>query len=180
MDILVRPQELNDYDPPVKSKLMRQTSASHRVRLIDYKSLKEYLNSLRTAASAGSRGRHTKQEGRRTMNQPCDCFICRAYNRALGPPDEENAALPQTAPNQKGKRRQADPKALPGSWQLPEWEEAEPSVVIFGHLHRARRVLVCRTVREARAAWENLPKPTSDAVVALPNPDDINGLIIRK
>jgi len=46
LDLPVRPQELNDYNPPVKSKLLRQTGGRPRIRLIDFRSLKDYLNSL--------------------------------------------------------------------------------------------------------------------------------------
>jgi hypothetical protein len=46
LDLLVRPQEMNDWNPPVKSKLMRQTGGKPKIRLIDYRSLKEYLQSL--------------------------------------------------------------------------------------------------------------------------------------
>jgi hypothetical protein len=46
LDILVRPQKLNDFNPPVRSKLLHQTSDNARIRLIEYASLKEYLHSL--------------------------------------------------------------------------------------------------------------------------------------
>jgi hypothetical protein len=46
LDLLVRPQEMNDFNPPVKSKLMRQTGGRPKIRLINYRSLKEYLDSL--------------------------------------------------------------------------------------------------------------------------------------
>jgi hypothetical protein len=46
LDLLVRPQAMNDWNPPVKSKLMRQTGGKPKIRLINYRSLKEYLESL--------------------------------------------------------------------------------------------------------------------------------------
>jgi hypothetical protein len=46
LDVLVRPQAVNHYKPPVKSRLFRQTGNISKVRLIDYQSLKAYLNSL--------------------------------------------------------------------------------------------------------------------------------------
>ena len=46
LDIFVRPQAINDYNPPVRSKLLHQTGTTAKIRLIDYRSLKEYLNSL--------------------------------------------------------------------------------------------------------------------------------------
>jgi hypothetical protein len=46
LDMLTRPQKLNDFNPPVKSKLLQQTGAVRSLRLIDYHSLKQYLASL--------------------------------------------------------------------------------------------------------------------------------------
>jgi hypothetical protein len=46
LDLLTRPQPANEYKPPVKSRLFRQTGTISKVRLIDYQSLKKYLNSM--------------------------------------------------------------------------------------------------------------------------------------
>jgi hypothetical protein len=46
LDKLVRPQAANGFKPPVRSKLFRQSGTISKVRLIDYQSLLEYLNSL--------------------------------------------------------------------------------------------------------------------------------------
>ena len=46
MDKLVRPQVSNDFKPPVKSKIYRQSGVIPKVRLVDYASLRTYLDSL--------------------------------------------------------------------------------------------------------------------------------------
>jgi hypothetical protein len=47
LDLLTRPQPANNFRPPVKSRLMRQTGTTGRIiRLIDYDSLVRHLNSL--------------------------------------------------------------------------------------------------------------------------------------
>lgn len=47
LDLLTRPQRANNFRPPVKSRLMRQTGISGRtIRLIDFDSLVRHLNSL--------------------------------------------------------------------------------------------------------------------------------------
>jgi integrase len=47
LDLLTRPQVVNNFRPPVKSRLMRQTGTSGRtIRLIDFESLVHHLNSL--------------------------------------------------------------------------------------------------------------------------------------
>src|SRR5260370_28250343 len=45
--LLTRPQPANNFRPPVKSRLMRQTGTSGRtIRLIDFNTLVRHLNSL--------------------------------------------------------------------------------------------------------------------------------------
>jgi hypothetical protein len=47
LDLLTRPQRANNFRPPVKSRLMRQTGTGYRtIRLIDFDSLVRHLNSL--------------------------------------------------------------------------------------------------------------------------------------
>jgi hypothetical protein len=46
LDILTRPQPLNGFKPKVRSKELRQTGERNKVRLIDYASLRAYLDSL--------------------------------------------------------------------------------------------------------------------------------------
>jgi hypothetical protein len=46
LDLLTRPQAENGYKPAVKSKLWKQSGAIAKVRLIDFASLRAYLNSL--------------------------------------------------------------------------------------------------------------------------------------
>jgi hypothetical protein len=45
LDGVTRPQARNNYKPPVKSKLMRQ-KGDRLIRLIDFQSLLDYLDSL--------------------------------------------------------------------------------------------------------------------------------------
>jgi len=46
LDLLVRPQKANNYKPPVKSKRLFLTGSKRGIVLIDYRSLKLYLNGL--------------------------------------------------------------------------------------------------------------------------------------
>lgn len=46
LDLLTRPQPANGFKPPVKSRIFRQSGVVAKVRLIDYRSLRTYLNSL--------------------------------------------------------------------------------------------------------------------------------------
>jgi hypothetical protein len=47
LDLLIRPQQANDFRPPVESKLFGPPGGSQRpIRLINYRSLMAYLNSL--------------------------------------------------------------------------------------------------------------------------------------
>jgi hypothetical protein len=45
IDLLVRPQERNEYRPPVKSRLLKQRG-QRLIRLVDYQSLLDYLHGL--------------------------------------------------------------------------------------------------------------------------------------
>jgi hypothetical protein len=53
MDQLVRPQSCNNFNPPVVSRILRAKGQKRGIRLIDYRSLVEYLNSLPTEAKEG-------------------------------------------------------------------------------------------------------------------------------
>jgi hypothetical protein len=46
MDLLVRPQEANDFKPPVKSRMFAQEGSKRARRLVHYPSLLAYLLSL--------------------------------------------------------------------------------------------------------------------------------------
>jgi hypothetical protein len=46
LDLLVRPQEANKFKPPVKSKLFSPSGSQRPIRLINYKSLLAYIESL--------------------------------------------------------------------------------------------------------------------------------------
>jgi hypothetical protein len=52
LDLLTRAQALNNFRPPVRSKLLRQTGQKAGIKLIDYRSLRAYLDAL----PDGSRG----------------------------------------------------------------------------------------------------------------------------
>jgi hypothetical protein len=69
------------------------------------------------------------------MNQPCDCFICRAYNRA-GPPDKEKAAPAKGRPKIKSQERSKQGEGIPkpsffqalagGGWTIGPFLMAAP------------------------------------------------------
>jgi hypothetical protein len=46
MDRLTRPQERNNFDPPVRSQVVKLYGERKGVRLINYESLRAYLNGL--------------------------------------------------------------------------------------------------------------------------------------
>jgi hypothetical protein len=46
LDLLTRPQSANNFRPPVKSKIFKQTGEKVGRRLIDYRSLRKYLDNL--------------------------------------------------------------------------------------------------------------------------------------
>src|SRR2546430_4755678 len=46
LDLLIRPQPANDFRPPVKSKMLRMTGEKRGIVLIDYRSLRIYLDGL--------------------------------------------------------------------------------------------------------------------------------------
>jgi len=112
----------------------------------------------------------------------------------MSPPDKKGRAPAKSTPEEKKRWLQLIDKpgvfkpllgggvfAGPCAMAMAESGEAEePNIVVFGHLHRATRVILCRTTKEARALWRILPKPTTAAVVALPDPQDLNALIISK
>jgi hypothetical protein len=46
LDGLTRPQALNNFRPPVRSKIFRATGQKSGIKLIDFQSLRQYLDSL--------------------------------------------------------------------------------------------------------------------------------------
>lgn len=46
LDLLTRAQPLNNFRPPVRSKLLKQTGRNSGIKLIDYRSLRIYLDGL--------------------------------------------------------------------------------------------------------------------------------------
>ena len=46
LDLLTRPQEANNFRPPVKSKILKQTGQKQGIKLIDFRSLRIYLDGL--------------------------------------------------------------------------------------------------------------------------------------
>jgi len=46
LDLLTRAQEGNNFRPPVRSKLFKQTGQKSGIKLIDYRSLRIHLDSL--------------------------------------------------------------------------------------------------------------------------------------
>jgi hypothetical protein len=52
MDLLVRPQPANNFNPPVESKVLLQTGRKKGGRLISYQSLMTYLRKLPATIAA--------------------------------------------------------------------------------------------------------------------------------
>ena len=50
LDQLTRPQPINDFRPPVKSKIFKMTGQKSGVKLIDFRSLRIYLDGLPDAS----------------------------------------------------------------------------------------------------------------------------------
>jgi hypothetical protein len=46
LDLLTRAQPANDFRPPVRSKILKQTGQKQGIKLIDYRSLRTYLDGL--------------------------------------------------------------------------------------------------------------------------------------
>jgi hypothetical protein len=64
LDQLTRPQECNDWKPPVASRLFSQGGGRRPIRLVDFKSLLRYLHSLPDGGRKENivpRGIHAKQ-----------------------------------------------------------------------------------------------------------------------
>jgi hypothetical protein len=59
LDSLVRAQPSNNYRPPVRSKILQQSGEKRGIRLIDYRSLRVYLNGL----PDGSRDQRPREKG---------------------------------------------------------------------------------------------------------------------
>jgi hypothetical protein len=55
LDLLIRPQPGNDFRPPVKSKMLKMTGDKRGIVLIDFRSLRIYLDGL-PAGSRAKRG----------------------------------------------------------------------------------------------------------------------------
>jgi hypothetical protein len=51
LDLLTRAQSANGFDPPVKSKVLRQSGTQAGIKLIDFKSLRDYLDNLPSGAN---------------------------------------------------------------------------------------------------------------------------------
>jgi hypothetical protein len=63
LDQLIRPQECNEWKPPVNSKLFSQAGGQRPIRLVDFKSLLRYLHSLPSGADRANivpRGIHRR------------------------------------------------------------------------------------------------------------------------
>ena len=58
LDQLTRPQPINNFKPPVRSKILKVTGQKSGVKLIDYRSLRIYLDGL----PDGSRDRRGDKE----------------------------------------------------------------------------------------------------------------------
>lgn len=56
LDLLTRPQPFNNFKPPVKSKIFKQTGDKTGRRLIDFRSLRKYLDSLPDDGMSGTHG----------------------------------------------------------------------------------------------------------------------------
>jgi hypothetical protein len=50
LDQLTRPQPINDFRPPVRSKILKMTGQKSGVKLIDFRSLRVYLDGLPDAS----------------------------------------------------------------------------------------------------------------------------------
>jgi hypothetical protein len=64
LDLLIRPQKANGFKPPVASKLFSQAGNQRPIRLVNYRSLLAYLNSLPDGADPANivqRGIHVKE-----------------------------------------------------------------------------------------------------------------------
>jgi hypothetical protein len=53
LDLLTRAQPLNNFRPPVRSKLFKQTGQKSGIKLIDYRSLRTYLDALPDGSKVG-------------------------------------------------------------------------------------------------------------------------------
>jgi hypothetical protein len=65
MDLLVRPQEKNNFRPPVKSRMFAQEGSQRPRRLVDYASLIAFLHSLPSGSDVSTiipRGKHLPKE----------------------------------------------------------------------------------------------------------------------
>jgi hypothetical protein len=52
LDLLTRPQELNNFQPPVKSKILKMEGNKQGIKLVDFGSLRAYLASLPDGATS--------------------------------------------------------------------------------------------------------------------------------
>jgi len=70
LDQLTRPQEANEFKPPVRSRIVKLEKSTRGVRLVDFQDLLRYLNSLSDRspiqgtdkAKAGPAARRLKRE----------------------------------------------------------------------------------------------------------------------
>jgi hypothetical protein len=51
LDLLTRAQSANEFNPPVKSKVLRQSGTEAGIKLIDFRSLRDYLDNLPSGAN---------------------------------------------------------------------------------------------------------------------------------
>ena len=58
LDLLTRAQPGNDFRPPVRSKLFKQTGQKSGIKLIDYRSLRIYLDGLPDGSKVVNPRRH--------------------------------------------------------------------------------------------------------------------------
>jgi hypothetical protein len=56
LDLLTRPQPANDFRPPVRSKILKMTGQKSGIKLIDYRSLRIYLDGLPDASRNKRKG----------------------------------------------------------------------------------------------------------------------------
>jgi hypothetical protein len=69
MDAITRPQEANNFNPPVASKILKQKGTRRGVRLVNYASLMAYLNGLSNDANSEQAVPITKQIPRATRRR---------------------------------------------------------------------------------------------------------------
>ena len=64
LDLLTRAQEANNFRPPVRSKILRLTGQKQGNKLIDYRSLRTYLDGLPDGSRVNPRGKEETSDNR--------------------------------------------------------------------------------------------------------------------